>query len=529
LLPLLATCRVSAQPALREQIDKAVTVHEGYPKQPAGPASDAEFLRRIYLDFTGLIPSASEARTFLKDLNPNKRQQLVDRLLASPGYARHMQNVFDVLLMERRPDKHIKRPEWREYLRSSFAANKLYDQLVRELLSADGADPKMRAAARFYLDRDGEPHLLTKDISRLFFGMNLQCAQCHDHPLVEAYKQDHYYGIYAFLSRSFVFADKAKKMSVLAEKADGDVSFQSVFVPKVTKKTGPRLPDGPVLTEPKMEKGKEYVIAPVKEVRPVPRYSRRARLANEITSSPRFARTAANRLWAIMFGRGLVQPVEFDHIANPPSHPELLDLLARELAARKYDIKAFLREIALSQAYQRSSQLPAGVKEFPENSFAVALLRPLSPEQMAWSMMQATGLLDVQRQAQGKKPDEQALFTKLTANEAAFVTLFGSPPGEPADLGFQATLDQTLFLSNGALVRGWVTPQAGNLTDRLAKLKDAAAVAEELYLSVLTRLPTADEQREVADHLTRHGSDKPAALQELAWALLASAEFRFNH
>jgi hypothetical protein len=159
----------------------------------------------------------------------------------------------------------------------------------------------------------------------------------------------------------------------------------------------------------------------------------------------------------------------------------------------------------------------------------VALLKPLSPEQMAWSLMQASGFIDSERLAQGKRPNELALFNKLLANEAPFVALFGSQPGEPADLGFQATLDQTLFLNNGGLVRGWLAPRAGNLTERLLKLKDARAVGEELYLSVLTRLPTAEEQKEVGDYLARHGADKPAALQELAWALMASAEFRFNH
>src|SRR5205085_3506113 len=195
-----------------------------------------------------------------------------------------------------RGDKHVKRPEWLGFLRDSFKANKPYDQLIREILSADGGDPKTRAAARFFLDRDGEPHVLTRDISRLFLGMNLQCAQCHDHPLVDAYKQDHYYGVYAFLSRSYVFADKKAKTSVFAEKAEGDVAFESVFLPKVKKSTGPRLPDARPIAEPKFEKGKEYVVAPAKDVRPVPAFSRRALLAKEIVENKRFARAAANRL-----------------------------------------------------------------------------------------------------------------------------------------------------------------------------------------------------------------------------------------
>jgi hypothetical protein len=527
---LVAAGSVCAQVPLHQRIDQEI--ESGTPKFAglAAPlAADTEFLRRVALDLTGIVPTAAEVRAFLKESNPDKRRQVIDRLLASPGYARHMQNVFDVLLMDRRPGKHVKTPEWQEYLRSSLAANKPYDQLVREILSADGADPKTRPAARFYLDRDGETHQLTRDISRLFLGMNLQCAQCHDHPLVETYRQDHYYGVYAFLSRSFVFTDKAKNMAVFAEKAEGDVAYESVFLPKVKKNTGPRLPDGAALAEPKLDKGKEYDVAPKPNVRPVPKFSRRAQLAGQVVENPRFKRAAANRLWAMMLGRGLVHPVEFDHEHNPPSHPKLLTLLVEDFAARKFDTKAVLREIALSKTYQRSTTLPQGIKEVPDASFAVGQLRPLSPEQLAWSMMQATGLIEAERQALGPKAAETAIFNRLVKNVDAFVKVFGSSPGEPAEQSFEATLDQTLFLNNGDVIRSWLVARPGNLTDRLGKINDNATVAEELYLSILARMPTAEETKEVGDFLASRSADRPAALQDLAWALLTSVEFRFNH
>src|ERR1043166_5326424 len=247
------------QVPLHTRIDQAIAAADKDFAKIASPIStDAEFLRRVYLDLTGVIPSAEEAKAFLADTTPDRRAKLIDKLLSSEKHAYHLADTFDVLLMDRRPNKHVQRPEWMKYLRESFAANKPYDQLVSEILSSDGTDPKTRAAARFMLDRDGEAHVITKDISRLFLGMNLQCAQCHDHPLVEAYKQDHYYGVYAFLSRSYVYADKASKLSVFAEKGEGDVSFVSVFMAKVTKKTGPRLPDGPELAEPKFDRSEEH-------------------------------------------------------------------------------------------------------------------------------------------------------------------------------------------------------------------------------------------------------------------------------
>jgi hypothetical protein len=530
---VLAASIALAQPPLHDRIDQAITRGQADFEASAAPlATDAEFLRRVYLDLAGTIPTAEEARAFLKDTALDRRARLIDRLLASPGYARHLQHVFDVLLMDRRGAKNVPLAAWQEYLYQSFAANKPYDQMVRELFSTDGADPKTRAAARFILDRDGEPHMLTRDTGRLFLGMNLKCAQCHDHPLVPTYHQEDYYGLYAFFSRSFLFQDAAKKQKVLAEKAEGEVAFQSVFVPKVTKNTGPRLPGLAALTEPVLAKGKEYLVAPAKGIRPVPAFSRRSLLPGALLDSrnERFKRTAANRLWAMMMGRGLVQPVDFDHQANPPSHPELLRLLADELAARRFDLKAFLRELALSRTYQRSSMAKAGGKGMPdERAFAIAALRPLSPEQLGMSIFQATGLTDAERRALGPKASEPVVYAKLAGPLAAFVRVFGSQAGEPADSRSEPTLAQALFLRNGAQLGSLFDPKPGNLTDRLMKLKDAGPVAEELYLSLLTRFPTDEERKELAEYLAGRGVNRAGALRELAWAMLTSAEFRFNH
>jgi hypothetical protein len=516
---------------LHQRIDQAIAAAgPDFVRHAAGPASDAEFLRRIYLDLTGTIPTTVQTRDFLKDPSPGKRQTLIDRLLASPEHTRHFAVVLDVLLMERLRDKYVPHAEWLEYLRAFVAANKPWDELVREILSGDGADKKLRPAAKFYLEREAEPNVLTRDISRLLLGTNLQCCQCHDHPRIDDYKQVHFYGLYAFVSRSSLVVDKKLKLAVLSEKADGDVTFQSVFDPaKVTKSTGPRLPERPALKEPAVEKGKEYVIAPAAGARAVPRYSRRALLGPTLTGvdNEPFKRNIANRLWALMMGRGLVHPLDLDHSANPPSHPELLAMLADDIAARKFDMRGFLRELALSQTYQRSSELPSGIKEAAPTSYTVALLKPLTPEQLAWSIMQATGLTDAERQSLGKNATEAALYARLAGNVTPFVKTFGNPPGKPQE--FDARLDQALFLANGPTVRGWLNPRPGNLIDRLGRLTNADALAEELYLSVFTRLPSNEERKEAADFLASHAQNRTAALQDMAWALLASAEFRFNH
>jgi hypothetical protein len=528
-LLLLVPAAARAETPLHQRIDEVLAASKSdFAKRAAPLASDAEFLRRVYLDLAGTIPTADEARAFLKDTAADKREVLIDRLLASPEHARHMATAFDVYLMERRPDKRVPRTQWQEYLRASFAANKPWDELVREILSADGAEPAQRPAAKFLLDRDAEPNLLTRDVSRLFLGMNLQCAQCHDHPRIEDYKQHYYYGLFAFFNRTSVFPDKAKGPA-LAEKADGEVTYQSVFDPaKVTKSATPRVLDLAAVSEPKFDKGQEYTVAPAPNVRPVPKFSRRAQLAAQIThpDNAAFRRNIANRLWALLMGRGLVHPLDLDHSANPPSHPELLDLLAADIAARKFDMRGFLREIALSQAYQRTSETPASMKEVNPAEYLVANLKPLSPEQLAWSLMQASGLTDAERKALGGKANEATLHAKLAGNVAPFMATFASQSGRAET--FDARMEQALFLANGPLVRGWLAPRDGNLTDRLLKAATPEALCDELYLSVFTRPPTADERKDVADFLAK-AKDRPAAVREMVWALLASAEFRFNH
>jgi hypothetical protein len=525
---LIAPASAFAQD-LRQRIDERIAAaYPNYDKCAAPVASDAEFLRRATLDLNGTIPRAADTRAFLADSSSDKRAKLVDKLIAGPAFARRMEQFFDVMLMERRRDGKVPRAVWEEYLRTSFERNKPYDQLVKEILSADGADPKARGPAKFYLDRDLEPNVVTRDIGRLFLGRNMQCAQCHDSPIVADYKQEHYFGILAYLNRSFLFPNAQVPTAVIGEKAEGEVSFMSVFdKSKAQKATGPKMLNSKAVPEPKFEKGKEYKVAPAANVKPVPNFSRRAQLAGDIIATESFRRNAANRLWAMMMGRGLVQPLEFDHSSNPASHPELLKLLADEFAAHKFDVKWFVRELALSKIYQRSSAAPANLKEAPPDRYLTGILKPLAPEQFAYAMMQATGLTDSERQALGKNDTDAALSAKLAPRAQPFVQMFGSQPGQPED-NFVATLDQTLFLKHGNLVRGFIVVRPGNLLDRIGKLADATAIADELFLSIFTRPATDEEKKDVAE-LLKDAKDRNGLLSEAIWAMLASEEFRFNH
>jgi hypothetical protein len=534
-----------ADEPLHVVIDRLVALQTAdYEKLAAPVCSDEEFLRRIWLDLTGMIPSTADARQFLDDAEPKKREKLVDKLLGSPEYARHMQRVFDVMLMRRLPQKHVPVAEWEKFLREAFAQNQPWDRIVREILTADGSDPAKLGPARFYLDREGDVNAITRDIGKLFLGANLECAQCHNHPQIEDFKQQHYFGISAFFVRSFVMTDKEKKV-VFAEKADGEATFESVFeirdkVSKGPKTTGPKLFEAMSISEPKFEKVEDaYIVKPDekdKTIRPVPRFSRRVKFAEFIASADnrRFCRTTGNRLWALMLGRGIVHPIELDHSDNPPSHSLLLALLTEEFARQQLDIKLFLREIALSKTYQRSSRRESADANAPppaDAQFALGLLKPLSPAQFAWSVMQATGETDVHRTALGDKYTEPALYEKLAGYEQRFVQLFGGEPGHPSD-SFESTTAQVLFLANDPAIVGFLKPKIGNLADRLLKIPEdhPHQIAEELFLSTLTRRPTADDVQDVTGFLSgQTGAARAAAIEELIWAAISSSEFRFNH
>lgn len=527
LLPATAAALGPPPAPLRQQVDRLLEADPELARHKAPRAGDAELLRRATLDLTGTIPSSAAARAYLADRSPDKYPRLVARLLASPEHARHMAVTFDVMLMERLPARHVPQAAWHEFLRASFAANRPWDWIAREVLSGDEEEGKSRHRVKFFLERNAEPNVVTRDISRLFLGTNLQCAQCHDHPRVEEYKQEHYYGLYAFVGRTTMLTPRGRRGggAALSEKADGEVTFQSVFDPKkVTRTAVPRVPGMKAIVDATVDRAKLYVVAPTPAVAGVPRYSRRAQLAGAIARADNaaFRRNIANRLWAQLMGRGLVEPLDMDSAANPPTHPELLDVLAADLAARRFDMRGFLRELALSEAYQRSSEMPASVEAKKVPLYAVAQLKPLTPEQLAWALMEATGLVESQRLALAKAATEANLYARLSANEAPFVRAFGGAAGQAQ--AFDARMDQALFVANGPTVRGWLAPRAGGLLQRLAKLS-GKELADELYLSVFTRHPDDDERRELAEYLKR----RPDGLADYAWALLASTEVRFNH
>lgn len=343
---------------------------------------DTTFLRRVTLDLVGRIPTVEEVRQFLANESPDKRREVVDQLVASPDFARHLSIVFDLILMERRGGAHVKSDEFRQYLEESFSGGKSYREIVREILAADGSAEKNRAAAAFYLERDLTPDLLTRDVGRVFFGIDVQCAQCHNHPNIDDYHQEDYYGLQAFVLRASLHQPDKKQPALIAEKAEGEAAFQSVFTDRASM-TGPRLPGGAELMEVALKPDERYEVAPAKDVRHLPKYSRLQQLAETAFSHPteQFNRNLANRLWGHMFGRGLVHPPDLHHSGNPPSHPELLSLLSAAIPAVDYDVQTIIREIALSRVYQLADRTEPSTQTQAELAAEIAALDALAADE----------------------------------------------------------------------------------------------------------------------------------------------------
>ena len=533
----LVSLSTLAAGSLHVRLDKIIAAKAGGPV--AQRSDDAEFFRRVQLDFSGTIPTGPEVQSFLKNKSPDKRTKLIDQLLTKDTFAAHWTDRLTVMLLERQNLGKVTEEEWRGYLAKSLKGKPKWDVMAREMIAATGRG-EARSAMKFL--GAANHHGMTEDIARLFLGMDLKCAKCHDHPSVDDWKQAHYWGLFTYLNQTKQATNSKDKQAYLVEGlATKKVEFQSVFETE-KKNTGPRLPGGKEIEIPTFEKGQEFENPAADGLPAVPKFRPRELLARDLTAKDNtyFVRNSVNRFWFLMMGRGLVHPLDEVHGKNPPSHPTLLDLLAKEFVAHGFDVKWLLREIALSKSYQRSSRLPAKVKRVEATSYRTAHPKALTPKQLLNAVLKATGNLEkvyaMKANPNAEKFDRKGYFTgtnldlppSLDEIRAVFVQTYGKPPGE-AEVDFMPGLNKSLFLMNDKLIIHWLKPHKGNLIERLAKLKAPEAIAEKLYLSVLARLPEEVEKATVANYLQQNEKRRESALGDLAWALLNSAEFRLNH
>jgi hypothetical protein len=485
---------------------------------PAPLADDAEFLRRLSLDVGGRIPAVQDMRLFLADKSPDKRRKAVDKLLASPLYATHFAAVWRSLMVpdSNNPVLQATGPQLEAWLKNRLRENAHYDRMVREIITAPvagnagmGRTVPGRTAGEptplpFYQAHEMKPENLAAATSRLFLGVKLECAQCHNHPFAK-WKRDQFWEYAAFFSgiqapagqNGFVMAtnDLAKRREIRI--AGTDKVVQARFLDQ---------------SEPKWQDGA----------------STRQTLADWVTApeNPFFARAAANRLWAHCFGLGIVEPVDEESEDNRPSHPELLDELSRQFMLHSFDLKYLIRAICYSKAYQRASSWDSADVPDPR-LFARMSIKGLTAEQLYDSIVEATRYKE---QGQVSAPPGGP-FAQQVGARAEFVARFSNHSDKRTE--FQTSILQALALMNGKFV-GDATSVQGSVT--LAGVIDAPWMKttdkiEALYLSALSRKPRPEELERLVKYVDRGGpgGDKDRALADVFWALLNSSEFILNH
>jgi hypothetical protein len=522
MLVLVLCCREgpaqAADQPLRQTID--ATIKAEWQKQkitPAGRSADTVFLRRIYLDLIGVIPTYGETVAFLKDTDAKKREKLIDKLLTDPRFAVQQAQVWDLVLFGRNPagfEDTRKRPGFKKWLTEQWAKNEPYDRWVRKLLLAEEEGSEL-----YYVQFRNQPEEATVAVTRTFLGTQLQCARCHDHPF-EARTQREFFGMAGFFVRLVVQdGGGGKRKFRIGEKSTGEVLFTgSVKEQKPGQKGVPVKPKflgGPELVEPPVPKGfKEPVVKGKGELHK-PLFSRKEKLVDWLTAAenPYLARAVANRVWAQYMGRGLAHPVDDLGEKNKPSHPELLKALTADIVVRKFDLKGFIRELVNSETYQLADTGP--LQDALPAWFERARVRALSAEELLASIGMAAGL----------GPD----WSKKRGDTLEyFIRYFGQPTDGQGD--FQGSISEHLFLNNSDNIRIAIRPQKGNLADWLLTAKvPVEEKVDRLFLSVLSRSPSAAERQRFVQHLSGDVKMRQELVEEAIWVLMSCAEFRFNH
>ena len=499
--------------ALAAKIDQVVAARwSARGVQPTEPADDAEFMRRLSLDLSGRIPRVSEVRDFLGDKATDKRQRLVGQLLESPDYVNHFTNTWRALMLPENNNEQTRFvvPGFESWLRKQLQDNVRYDKMVRDLLTTTVANNQRQlvvpggpnqgepSALGYYQANELKPENLAASTSRLFLGVKLECAQCHNHPFARWSRQQ-FWQYAAFFS-----GIQAEGQGGVFAGAKDKKDQKQIKIPGTDKVVKARFLDG------KKPGWKSGVAA-------------RKTLADWMTAAdnPYFARAAANRMWAHFFGVGLIEPVDDLGGANPASHPELLDELARQLAAHRFDLKFLARAIASSRTYQLSS---GGTPSGPDDPrlFARMPVKGLSPEQLFDSLARATGYREPPR-------DGRVFFFGAPSARDEFLAKFAT---QDKRTEVQTSILQALALMNGKFIDDATSVER---SETLAAVADAPFLeadgrVEALFLATLSRPPTPQEAARFGAYVRRAGSGgEKKALGDVFWALLNSSEFILNH
>jgi len=471
--------------------------------------SDSEFLRRATLDTTGKLPRVDVARKFLQDNSPDKRKKYIDQLLNDPEWADYWATVFNDLLRPNTQRVGVK-PVYLldHWIRRKFRQNTPWDQFVSELLTATGSTHKYGPVA-FFRDKR-EPHTAGAFTSRIFLGVRLECAQCHHHPN-EKWGQDDYYQLAAF------FGSMKRKGQGISPPISGEPEYWwfqpggEVKHPVTSEVMQPKAPDGPFAEIPEGEDPRKVLIRWMLE-----------------KDNPYFAQAIVNRIWKNFFGTGIVEPVDDFRDSNPPTNGPLLDWLAKDFVAHNYDLKHLMRRILSSRTYQTSS-LPNDTNAADHRNFSRSMRRRLSAEVMADAVTRVT---DIAADYQGLPQRAKAMQVWNTKMPSTFLDTFGRPDASaecPCERDPAPTITQTLHLANNRKLVNRITLPASRASQLAKSDLPPEKVAEELYLSAFSRLPSEEELKIATAIFSQEGASRQTAAEDLLWALLNSAEFVLNH
>jgi hypothetical protein len=458
--------------------------------EPAPRSSDSEFLRRASLDLTGVIPTVAEVREFLDDPRPDKRTQWIDRLLDSPRHTTHLAITWRrvILPTDFDPAQLGQAAGLQDWLRQQFVRNLRYDRLVAEFLSSTG--DQQSGPALFYRALEAKPEKLAAATSRIFLGLQMQCAECHDHPF-DDWTQREFWGYAAFFAQLQPDTSMRDDSYRLVDLPQGEVTL-----PETDEVIAPRFPRG---GEPPTDA----------------RGTRRRQLAIWMASrdNPYLAPAAVNRVWEQLFGRGLVHPVDDLGPHNPASHPELLAELAQFFTEQEFNLRQLYRCLAHTEAYQRSSawaEPTAGSKE----TYAHMAVKRLTAEQLFDSLHRS---LNAAGGAPGPDDPRRREFVAQMESSSRDLTEY--------DLGMQ----QVLQMMNGDRIASATgNGEQGVLAALDAPFLDDAQRLDILFLATLSRYPNDTEKAQFGPYLTS-GASTATARGDVLWALLNSAEYQFNH
>ncbi len=507
LVPRPATLPVAANESLESHfIDGPVQAQLQRMRITSSPiANDGEFLRRVYLDVIGTLPTPDEAQRFLSSSSPDRRANLVDELLERPEYAVYWSLKWsDILRVDRQALGHKDAYAFYRWIHNQFESNRRFDAFARDLITASGP-LRDSPQGHFYAAVKGAGSQASS-LSQIFLGVRIACAECHHHPF-DRWSQTDYLGMASYFT-AIKKADSSRGPSLFANNSPASRKHPRSGKLVSAHPLGVALPEGDA----------------------APRGEQRAELASWMTSptNPWFARAAANRYWAHFLGRGIVDPVDDFRDTNPPSNPELLDALAESFSAGGFDVKQLIREITSSKTYQRSAT-PNETNQRDEQNYSRRLFKRLEAEVLLDAVSQVTGTPE---KFQGVPFGSRAIGLWDSETRHYFLKQFGRPMRKTAcecERTSSPNVGQVLHLLNSQDLANKISHAGGRAARLTRQYTDDKPIVRELYWAALSRRPTSQEMEAAIGHLSEPSQTRRKNVEDLIWALMNTLEFVFNH